>query len=159
MAQYGQISFRGIEDRVVDEDSDGQETKNRLLQSQIFAYAVLIPFIPSLPFQQNHPQFFFSPQGGNVPCLKKQTKLPRPFPVFLAESGPMTFWPMEGKSGHWMELSGLLFEREQTWETFAFCLSSSSAWNVDVEEEQSFSEHEVTSPQMTAPVKDGWMER
>ena len=114
MAQYGQISFRGIEDRVVDEDSDGQETKNRLLQSQIFAYAVLIPFIPSLPFQQNHPQFFFSPQGGNVPCLKKQTKLPRPFPVFLAESGPMTFWPMEGKSGHWMELSGLLFEREQT---------------------------------------------
>ena len=39
-----------IEDRVVDEDSDGQETKNKLLQSQIFAYAMLIPFIPSLPF-------------------------------------------------------------------------------------------------------------
>lgn len=48
-----------IEDRVVDEDSDGQETKNRLLQSQIFANAVLIPFIPSLPFQQNHSQFLF----------------------------------------------------------------------------------------------------
>lgn len=75
------------------------------------------------------------------------------------ESGPTTFWPMEGKSAHWMELSGQLFEREQTWEAFAFCLSSFSAWNVDVEEEQSFSEHEVTSPQMTAPVKDGWMER
>ena len=48
-----------LEDRVVDEDSDGQETKNKLLQSQIFAYAMLIPFIPSLPFQQNHSQFLF----------------------------------------------------------------------------------------------------
>ena len=48
-----------LEDRVVDEDSDGQETKNKLLQSQIFAYAMLIPIIPSLPFQQNHSQFLF----------------------------------------------------------------------------------------------------
>lgn len=63
-----------IQDRVVDEDSDGQETKIRLLQSQIFAYAVLTPFIPSLLFQQNHPQFPPSPapQGGNVPCLKNK---------------------------------------------------------------------------------------
>lgn len=107
-----------IEDRVVDEDSDGQETKIRLLQSQIFAYAVLIPFIPSLLFQQNHPQFSPLPTSPcpreAVPCLKNKQNSHGLSQSSLQRVVPQHFWPMEGKSGHWMELSGQLFEREQT---------------------------------------------
>lgn len=63
-----------IEDRVADEDLDGQETKIRLLQSQIFAYAELIPFIPSLLSQQNHPQFPPTPTPPGRQCALLKNK-------------------------------------------------------------------------------------
>ena len=50
-----------IEDRVVDEDSDGQETKIRLLQSQIFAYAVSIDSFHSFPSFPTEPSSILPP--------------------------------------------------------------------------------------------------